>query len=166
MTISTIDALARRLDEAEAMEAVSILKARYFRLMDEKRWDEWEHLFAEDAVMDMRGEAAAMQQLGMDVGNADAWLLTSRAAIRGAVEMALDGVVTVHHGHMPEMKIGSPREITAVWAMTDVIRYPVGRPIGGFTGYGHYHDTYALVGESWKIKNIVLRRIAVTPVHR
>lgn len=158
------NAIAQRLDEAEAKEAASVVKARYFRFMDDKRWDDWADLFTDDAVMDMRGEAAAMQQLGIDVGEAEAWLLTSRAAIRGAVAMALDDVVTAHHGHMPEMVVVAPDEITAIWSMTDVIRYPVGRPVAGFNGYGHYHDTYRLCDGTWKIAHLTLKRITVTPI--
>ncbi len=159
------NAIAQRLDEAEAVEAVRVVKARYFRFMDEKRWDDWADLFTDDATMDMRGEAAAMQQLGIDVGDAEAWLLTSRTAIRGAVDMALEGVVTVHHGHMPEMVMSMPDEITAIWSMADIIRYPAGRPVAGFNGYGHYHDTYRrLDNGSWKIARLTLKRITVIPI--
>ena len=40
-----------------AVEQIRQLKARYFRLLDTKRWDEFEALFSADAVFDMR-EAA------------------------------------------------------------------------------------------------------------
>ena len=35
-----------------AVEEIKQLKARYFRFMDTKRWDEWADLFAEDAVLE------------------------------------------------------------------------------------------------------------------
>src|SRR5687768_15283274 len=98
MTGLSAPTLEERVAQAEAIEAVSRLKARYFRLMDQKKWDEWEELFAPNAVMDMRGEVAAMKQLGMNVGDAEGWVLQSRASIRAAVELALEGVTTVHHG--------------------------------------------------------------------
>ena len=31
------------------IEQIRQLKARYFHLMDQKRWDEWEQVFCEDA---------------------------------------------------------------------------------------------------------------------
>ncbi len=157
------DSIERRLNENEALRAVSTLKAHYFRLMDQKQWAEWADLFAEDAVMDMRGEAESMAKLGMDVGDSAGWLLRSRAHIRGAVEAALTGVVSVHHGHMPEFTIVSPDEIRAIWAMEDIIKYPAGAPISGFHGYGHYHDTYTRSAGVWRIQETALQRLQVTP---
>ena len=148
----------------EDLEAVALLKARYFRFMDLKQWDKWQDLFTADAVMDMRGEAQAMAQLGMDVGDAEQWLLRSSATIRATVEAALSGVVTVHHGHMPELERVGPDEIHAVWSMVDVIRYPPGWPIPGFNGYGHYHETYLRTEDGWKIAHLELRRLLVEPI--
>src|SRR5262245_37696101 len=37
-----------RMAELVEIEEIKQLKARYFRLMDEKRWDEWAEVFAED----------------------------------------------------------------------------------------------------------------------
>jgi len=164
MTGLSAPTLEERVAQAEAIEAVSRLKARYFRLMDQKMWDDWEELFAPNAVMDMRGEVAAMKQLGMNVGDAEGWVLQSRASIRAAVELALEGVTTVHHGHMPEFAVQSPNEICATWAMTDVIRYPPGRPVAGFHGFGHYHDTYVLTEQGWSIREIVLKRLTVKAI--
>jgi len=148
----------------EDLEAVALLKARYFRFMDLKQWDAWQDLFTADAVMDMRGEAQAMAQLDMDVGDAELWLLRSSATIRATVEAALSGVVTVHHGHMPELEQVSANEIRGIWSMVDVIRYPPGRPVAGFHGYGHYHDTYLRTDDGWKIAHLELRRLLVEPI--
>ena len=50
------------------IEAIKQLKARYFRLMDQKRWDDWALVFAKDAHLvvpeggvDERGRAAVAQ---------------------------------------------------------------------------------------------------------
>ena len=51
----------------------------------------------------------------------------------------LDGAVTVHHGHMPEIDITSPATATGIWALQDVIVWPDGTRLHG---YGHYHETY------------------------
>jgi len=152
------------VDRANALESVAILKARYFRFMDLKQWDLWQDLFTDDAVMDMRGEAEAMSQLGLDVGDASLWLLRSSATLRGAVEAALAGVVTVHHGHMAELEHVNAGEVRGIWAMEDVIRYPPGRPIKGFHGYGHYHETYVNTPRGWKIASLELRRLLVEKV--
>ncbi|NOT53085.1 MAG: SnoaL-like domain-containing protein, partial [Deltaproteobacteria bacterium] len=38
------------LNTFEEVEQIQQLKARYFRLMDQKRWDEWRELFTEDVT--------------------------------------------------------------------------------------------------------------------
>ena len=48
---------------AADIEAIKRLKARYFRLMDTKQWDDFATVFAEDAVMDMSGE---LERNGVD----------------------------------------------------------------------------------------------------
>ena len=41
------------------LEAIRQLKARYFRLMDEKDWDALADVFTDDVEMDMRGAPGA-----------------------------------------------------------------------------------------------------------
>jgi len=151
-------------EELAAFEAVATLKARYFRLMDLKQWDDWEKLYASSATMDMRDEASSMARLGIDVGDKEAWLLKSPAGIRDGVEAALTGVTSVHHGHMAEVQIVEPGRIRAIWAMEDVIRYGEGRPIAGFNGYGHYHDTYIFEDGRWLIDRVTLKRLHLDPI--
>jgi len=147
-----------------AFGAAETLKARYFRLMDLKEWDEWEALYSPTAEMDMRGEAAAMAQVGIPIGDGEAWVLRSPKTIRQSVEAALDGVTTVHHGHMVEISEIEPGRLRATWAMEDMIRYPAGRPLAGFYGYGHYHDTYVFRDGRWFIDSVRLARLHVTPL--
>ena len=40
------------------IERIKQLKARYFQLMDQKRWDEWALVFTEDAVIDTSEEGS------------------------------------------------------------------------------------------------------------
>jgi len=158
---------AAALSRMAAFEATSVLKARYFRLMDLKQWDAWQALYVDTAVMDMRGEADAMAQLGIEVGDGADWVLRSAAAIRQSVEGALEGVTTVHHGHMSETVMTAPDRITATWAMEDVIRYPPNWPVTGFNGYGHYHDSYVFENGQWLIESVTLTRLLIRPLpHR
>jgi hypothetical protein len=147
-----------------AFEAVSFLKARYFRFMDMKRWDVWEDLFTSRAVMDMSGEAAAMAELGMDVGDGADWVLHSASTIRKSVEAAMSGVTSAHQGHMAELEMVEPTRVRAIWAMEDVLRYPPGGALAGFHGYGHYHDVYVYDRGRWLIENVTLKRLMITPV--
>ena len=91
--------LLRRLIDVEEIKQ---LKARYFRLMDTKRWDEYGSVFAKDAVMEVP-EANVVNN--------------GRAEIVRAVSKVLEGVRTVHHGHMPEIEFTGPDTARGIWAM-------------------------------------------------
>ena len=131
--------------EHDDLEQIRQLKARYFRLMDEKDWDALAEVFTDDVEMDMRGE-------GSD-------LIRGRAAYMPFIREVLDGVTTVHHGHMPEIAITSATTATGVWAMEDKLWWPPGGPMTHLHGYGHYHDTYERTDEGWRIKTCRLTRL-------
>jgi uncharacterized protein (TIGR02246 family) len=124
------------------VEAIKQLKARYFRTMDTKDWAAMRGVFTDDVVMDTT-------EAGGDVtSGADRFIAFLREAI-GAV-------ITVHHGHMPEIELTSSTTATGVWAMEDMLRWPDGSEMHG---YGHYHETYEKVGGAWRIKSSKLTRL-------
>ena len=142
------------IERLVAMEEIRLLKARYFRLLDMKQWDEFETLFAPDATFDMRDAAGARD---------DGALRTGAPAIAAFVRDAVAGMVTVHHGHMPEIDVLSDHAASGIWAMEDVLRWTTdadGTQV--LHGYGHYHDTYARVGGRWLIQSSRLSRLSVT----
>ncbi len=104
--------------------------------------------------MDMSGEMrdSVTEGRGVTKGN---------EAIAAFVRGAVDKVETVHHGHMPEIEILSPTTARGIWAMEDMLRWPVGSPIKSMHGYGHYHETYEKTGGQWLIKTITLTRLRV-----
>ena len=137
------------VERLAAIEEIKQLKARYFRCMDTKDWAGFEAVFAPDSEMDMRGEAG---ESGLQRGPANI-----AAFVRGAV----DEVVTVHHGHMPEIELTSDTEATGVWAMEDRLRWPEGGPLRTMHGWGHYHETYVKLAGGWRIKTLRLSRLRV-----
>ncbi len=118
--------------------------------MDTKDWDGFQATFAIDAMMDTTQEAPGSE------------IVNGRENIRRFVEGAVGPVVTVHHGHMPEIEIASETTARGVWAMQDFLKMPEGSPLGmkSMTGYGHYTETYELVDGEWLIKTLVLTRPA------
>lgn len=130
------------LNALEEIEHIKKLKARYFCLMDQKRWDEWRELFTEDVTAVYHGPPADLRYEG-------------RATLVAQVSAILANAVTVHHGHMPEIALTSPTTATGIWAMFDYVRLP------GFTlkGYGHYEEEYVKEEGKWKIKNLRLTRL-------
>jgi len=132
---------------AEILE-IHKLKALYFRLMDEKRWDEWAEVFTEDFVGVYDGPHPQLRFEG-------------RAQIVAENRKILATARTVHHGHMPEIELTSATTATGIWAMFDYVELPE------FTlrGYGHYHDEYVKQDGRWRIKATRLTRLRcdVTP---
>ncbi len=68
----------------------------------------------------------------------------------------LDGVVTVHHCHTPEIEVKSASEASAFWAMEDMLRWPDGSELHG---YGHYSETYTKAPSGWLIQTSTLTRL-------
>jgi uncharacterized protein (TIGR02246 family) len=125
-------------------EAIRNLKARYFRTMDTKDWDGMRQVFTDDVVIDTRESGGEI--------------------VRGAEEFmtflkgALDGAVTVHQGHMPEILLTSETTATGIWALNDIVIWPNGMRLDG---YGHYHETYQKDADGWRIKSSKLTRLHV-----
>jgi uncharacterized protein (TIGR02246 family) len=124
------------------LEAIKQLKARYFRLMDTKDWDGMRQVFADDAYIDTTDAG------GRVVEGADEFM-------RGLRELLAD-VVTVHHGHMPEIELTSPTTATGIWAMEDWLLWPGNSDMHGA---GHYHEEYEKVDGRWYIKKMTLTRL-------
>ena len=99
-------------------------------------------VFADDVVMDTESSGGGV------ITGADEFLTFLQGAI--------GDVVTVHHGHMPEIELTSPTTATGVWAMEDMLRWPDGSELHG---YGHYHETYVKVDGSWRIASSTLTRL-------
>jgi len=129
----------------EDIEAIKQLKARYFRMMDTKDWDGLAAVFTEDVEIDMTGEGGG--------------ITSSVADYLPFLRRNIETVVTVHHGHMPEIDLTSPTTASGVWAMEDELWWPEGAPIAHLHGYGHYHETYEKTPGGWRIKTMTLTRL-------
>jgi uncharacterized protein (TIGR02246 family) len=124
------------------IEAIKQLKARYFRTMDTKDWAGMRSVFTDGVVMDLTSSGG-----GVTAGADD---------FMGFVSETLEPILTVHHGHMPEIELTSPTTATAVWAMEDMLRWPDGTEMHG---YGHYHETYEKTDGTWRIASSTLTRL-------
>jgi uncharacterized protein (TIGR02246 family) len=124
------------------IEKIKQLKARYFRTLDTKDWAAMRQVFTDDVVMDT---AAAGGTVVAGAEEFMAFLLE-----------IIGDVITVHHGHTPEIELTSPTTATGIWAMEDMLRWPDGREMHG---YGHYHDVYEKADGRWRIKASTLTRL-------
>ena len=142
------------VERLEAIEAIKTLKARYFRCMDTKDWAGFVEQFTPDAVMDINVD------LGGSVGD-DAGLIRGNQAIADSVRGFVHEVLTVHHGHTPEIELTSDTTARGIWAMEDTLRWPKGAAMRAMHGYGHYHETYEKVDGQWRIASTQLARLRV-----
>jgi len=137
----------KTLEDLLAIEAIKQLKARYFLLMDTKRWDEWRDLF----TVDVRVEGGPAHN--------------DRDAFVDFVRQGLDGVQSAHQGHMPIIEVTSETTARGTWAMSDDLLFPAGHPWSGTLprrcGYGHYEEEYRREEGAWRIAAMRLTRLAV-----
>jgi uncharacterized protein (TIGR02246 family) len=124
------------------IEAIRQLKARYFRTLDTKDWAAMRQVFTDDVVMDTTASGGTV--------------VTGADEIMSFLLGVIGDVVTVHHGHTPEIELTSATTATGIWAMEDMLRWPDGREMHG---YGHYHETYEKAGGAWRIKTLTLTRL-------
>lgn len=141
-----------RIERLEAIEEIRGLKARYFRLMDMKLWDELRDVFCADLkVVTPEGK--------IYVEGGDAYA----AALRNSLEHA----VSCHQGLTGEVEVIDADNASAVWAMQDVIEWEDRHPVMGWksiVGRGHYHETYRRDDGAWRIATLTLTRLRLDTV--
>ena len=138
----------------EAIERIRNLKARYFRLMDTKRWDELAGVFTHD-----------MKVLTPD---GRLWLCGGEA-YAASLQSSLQHAVSCHQGFTSEIEIHDAFSASGVWAMQDVITWTRAHPREGWkaiTGRGHYHETYRFEDGAdgkvdWRIATLTLTRVSL-----
>lgn len=110
--------------------------------MDSKLWDQWGELFTEDATLrvDMAEQEICWEGRQQ--------IVTNNSSI-------LNDIITVHHGHMPEIEMTNDTTAHGIWAMFDYVQFPNGI----LKGYGHYHEEYIKEDGQWKIKSLKLTRL-------
>jgi hypothetical protein len=137
------DDIATQLRRFADIEAIKQLKARYIRLVDGKKWDEWRALFTQDCRVETEG--------GLFVGP---------DAVVASVSSALEFGTTIHRATMPEITLTGPDSASAIWAMQDVVDLEVRGARHEFHGYGYYYEEYLRGPGGWRVKATKLVRHA------
>lgn len=130
------------MGDAQDIEDIKRLKARYCRLLDTKDWTGWRALFTEDFLSDT-SEAG-----GKVISGADEFVAFTRRSLRAQP--------TVHQVHAPEIELTSATTARGVWALEDVVRFGPGVNL---RGYGHYTETYEKTADGWRISTSKLTRL-------
>lgn len=160
------------MNEIERIAAtleIHALKARYFRCLDKRDWEGYAGVFADDVEVDLSATALLLEPGSKE----DPWQSPQRATNRvfkgveayiAFVTKLLEGVRSVHHGHMPEIEFLSATTAKGIWAMEDLLDFPPGAefegtPIHHIHGFGHYWETYEKINGAWKIKTMKISRL-------
>jgi hypothetical protein len=151
------------LDPVEALlaiEEIRRLKSRYFQAVDDKDWEAIVDLFTDDAIVDFSGEGR--YHIGHHGVEAEAiapreWIVTGGREAARVIAGAVQDVVTVHHGHDPQITLTGRDSACARWSMYDRLEF--GREV--MHGYGHYHEEYRRHNERWRITSLRLTRLRV-----
>jgi len=145
--MSDDEELINRVETLESIERIKTLKARYFRLVDEKKHDEFAALFTPNAVI---------------VTDGITW--SSSTEMAETIRSLTGAAPSVHHGHMPEIAV-SGDSATGIWAMQDLLTFPAadGAP-EGHVGYGQYRETYRRIDGEWLIDSLILTRFRMDPL--
>jgi hypothetical protein len=137
------------IERLETIEQVRSLKASYFRALDGEDWLGLERVFAPDVRTEFPGRE----------------VMTTREELVAALRVHHDRaeVVSVHQGHQAEITVVDSDNVTAVWAMSDLVDR-IWREDGRrecFVGFGYYHDAYRRGPSGWQITGMRLTRIRV-----
>ena len=141
--MADLSELEKRIRVMEDIEAIKKLKAKYFRCVDKKLWEEMETVLTEDAVADY----------GMGIE-----LLQGRKAIMEFLKKNLDrdSMISVHQGHNPEIEITSDTTARGVWVLNDRL---IIQTIATSSGWRYYEDEYVKVNGEWKKKSTKITNI-------
>lgn len=153
------------LETLIAIEAIRRLKARYFRCLDTKDWEGLQTVFTPDAVIDTSEANSPHDAKGKPIIRNGVkppppdqeWIIKGTKRWIDKLAPILEDVATVHHGHMSEIDILSPTSARGIWAMEDVLRWPMDQRT--LQGYGHYHETYRCADGDWRIASLKLTRL-------
>jgi hypothetical protein len=141
-----MDATARLIAIAE----MKTLKAKYFLGVDMQDWDLIRsEVFIPDVSFTLP-EFREKPYRGAD-------------KVLGMFGEGLNGMHSVHHGHMPIIEVTSETTAKGIWAMEDRIYWgaPSDTKKGALYlhGFGHYHETYVKSDAGWRIETVKLTRL-------
>jgi SnoaL-like domain len=126
------------------IEQIRTLKYTYFRLLDTKRFGELGELFIEDGTtaydsgnLSQRGRDEVVAFLDQSLGN--------------------PGIVTMHHGHHPEITLTSDTTAEGVWYLEDRVIVPGADLV--IAGTALYRDEYVKRDGRWMIAHTGYDRV-------
>lgn len=144
----------RTLEQLSDIEDIKQLKARYCRLIDQKKWAELEADFTADAAIEIAGAPG---------GAEDTQKFTSAHAFVEGLEKLMGPLVSVHQVHAPEIELIDATQARGTFTISDRLVFPDGGPLKILHGWGIYHETYVKAAGQWRTASLRLERLLVEP---
>jgi hypothetical protein len=130
------------------------LKARYFRFLDHRQWNELRDLFVENLEFFVENSIVP-QSTTPTFKDADSFLSNLRATDPARV--------AIHHGHMPDIEFLDDDHAKGIWAVFYWVDDP-GRKVA-FQEYGYYYEDYLRCSDGcWRIASVRLTRLRTNEV--
>ncbi len=125
------------MSDLAEIEAIKQLKYKYFRCLDSKKWEEMSECFTADArcwydsgKYSFDGVEAIMKFLRDSLSDPD--------------------IISLHHGHHPEISIGDANSATGIWYLEDRLYFTKQNMM--LWGAAFYEDEYVKVDGQWKLR--------------
>jgi hypothetical protein len=131
------------MDLAAEIESIRQLKYRYFRYLDSKLWDPLKELFVPEAVSSYGGGKYCFE--GRD------------AILDFLIDSLGPTMLTMHHGHHPEIDLTSESSATGIWALEDLVIDTANELT--IRGAAYYQDEYVKSRGEWKIRSTGYERL-------
>ncbi len=125
------------MSDLDAIEAIKQLKYRYFRLLDSKKWEELAGCFSVDARTWYDGGKYSFDGI-------EAIMKFLRDSLSDPT------IISLHHGHHPEISITGPDTATGIWYLEDRLYFTAQNMM--LWGAAFYEDEYVVVDGAWRIK--------------
>jgi SnoaL-like domain len=145
--------MAYTLKQLTDIEAIEVLKHRYFRGIDTADMELLSGLFTEDVFVEYLGGTYRVQ-------------LTGRANMLEFLANSFHAqVMAMHHGHMPEITLTGPDTAEGIWYLEDIF-IDLEKQEHTF-GTAIYRDVYRREDGVWKMARTVYQRImeVIEPLH-
>lgn len=101
--------MAYTLQQLSDFEEIRTLKHRYFRAIDTANAELLSGLFTDDVEIDYRG------------GNYRVRLSGRENMLEFLANAFHEGLVAMHHGHMPEIKLTGENSAEGIWYLEDIV---------------------------------------------
>ncbi|MDO8689957.1 MAG: nuclear transport factor 2 family protein [Dehalococcoidia bacterium] len=143
--------LEARIRALEDIEAIKQLKARYWRCLDKRLWDEFGTCFTDDATFDVGETPLGVR--GAPIGSAEIVQY-----VKGRKER--NSAMTFHLGQALEIVTMTDTEAKAIWRFHDsILTRPDALTTVTLKGGGFYEDEYVKAAGQWKIKSLKVTRL-------